>query len=42
MFIRPNVDTVYKGEDSLRKYGTIVWNKLLPNNFKSSSTLEEF
>ena len=41
-FIRPYVDTVYKGEDSLRNFGPIVWNKLLPNKFKSASTLEEF
>ena len=40
-FIRPNVDTVYKGEDSLRNFGPIVWNKLLPKNFKSTSTLEK-
>ena len=25
-FIRPYVDTVYKGEDSLRNFGPIVWN----------------
>ena len=26
----------------LRNFGPIVWNKLLPNKFKSASTLEEF
>ena len=41
-FIRPYVDTVYKGEDSLRNFGPIVGNKLLPNKFKSASTLEKF
>ena len=40
MFIRP-IDTGWKGEDSLRDCGPIIWNKLLPDNFKSASTLEE-
>ena len=40
--LRIQTNTVYKGEDSLRNFGPIVWNKLLPNKFKSASTLEEF
>ena len=38
-FIRPNVDTVYKEEDYLRNFWPIVWNKSLPNNFKSAYNL---
>ena len=41
-FLRPNVNTVYKGEGSLRSFGPIVWNDMLPENFKTISTLEEF
>ena len=28
-FLRPKVDSVYKGEQSLRSFGHIVWNNLL-------------
>ena len=41
-FARPKVTTVYKGENSLRIFGPIVWNNMLPNKFKSCSTLIEF
>ena len=41
-FIRPKVNTVYKGENSLRNFGPVVWNNMLPNKFKSCSSLIEF
>ena len=41
-FVRPNVDTVNKGERSLRNYGPIVSNTLLPDKMKQCSSLEEF
>ena len=41
-FVRPNVNSVKKGERSLRNYGPIVWNTLLPENLKQCSGLEEF
>ena len=41
-FSRPNVNKVYKGEKSLRNFGSIVWNDMLPEKFKSCSSLVEF
>ena len=41
-FFRPNVNNVFKGEGSLRSFGPIVWNDMLPNELKTISTLEEF
>ena len=41
-FFRPNVNTVYKGEFSLRWFGPIVWDSMLPESFKTISTLEKF
>ena len=41
-FARPNVDTVKKGERSLRNFGPLVWNTMLPEKVKQCSSLEEF
>ena len=41
-FARPHVYTVKKGERSLRSYGPIVWNTMLPEKAKQCSSLEEF
>ena len=41
-FVWPNANTVYKGELSLRNFGPIVWDQMLPNSFKSCTTLSEF
>ena len=41
-FHRPNVTTVYKGEYSLRSFGPIVWDNMVPEEIKAISTLEEF
>ena len=41
-FARPNVNTVYKGENSLRNFGPIVWNNMIPENLKSCSNLFDF
>ena len=41
-FSRPKVNTVYKGENSLRIFGPIVWNNMLPERLKACSSLSEF
>ena len=41
-FARPNVRTVYKGEQSLRSFGPIVWNTMLPPELKLCKSLSEF
>ena len=41
-FIRPNVNYKNTGEDTIRYFGPIVWDQMLPNNFKSIETLEKF
>ena len=41
-FARPNINSVYKGENSPRSFGPIVWNTILPKNLKLCSTLAEF
>ena len=41
-FLRPNINTIYNGEQSLRSFGPVVWNDLLPNKFKSATTLNKF
>ena len=40
-FARPMVNKVYTGENSLRSFGPIVWNTMLPNKFKGCSSLAE-
>ena len=40
-FSRPNVNTVKRGDRSLRSFGPIVWN-MLPNDLKESESLEKF
>ena len=39
---RPNINSVKKGCRSLRNFGPIVWNSLLPDKHKSCKTLDEF
>ena len=41
-FVRPKVKTVYKGDQSLRSFGPIVWNEMLPNKLKTCPSLSEF
>ena len=41
-FRRPNVNSVKKGCRSLRSFGPIVWNNMLPENCKACKTLDEF
>ena len=41
-FQRPNVNKVFKGEYSLRYFGPIVWDSMVPEYFKEILTLEEF
>ena len=41
-FVRPKVNSVYKGDNSLRIFGPIVWNNMLPERLKVCSSLSEF
>lgn len=41
-FVRPKVTTVNKGLNSLRNFGPILWNIMLPIKYKSCSCLEDF
>ena len=41
-FSRQNVKSVYKGEQSLRSFGPIVWNKMVPESLKTITNLEDF
>ncbi len=41
-FLRPNVRTVKKGQGSLRSFGPVVWNSMLPDKVKSSPNLSIF
>ena len=41
-FAGPNVNTVKKGECSLRNFGPIVWNTMLPNELKECKDLINF
>ena len=41
-FARPNVNSVLKGEQSLRSFGPIVWNTMLPDYLKTCKSLGEF
>lgn len=40
-FVRPNINSVKKGCRSLRNFGPIVWNHMLPNKYKNCKTVEE-
>ena len=41
-FERPNVDSVKKGDRSLRTFGPIVWNTMLSEKLKSCKSLDDF
>ena len=41
-FSRPNVDTVKKGDRSLRCFGPIVWDTMLPDDLKRCASLDKF
>ena len=41
-FHRPNVNTVRMGELSLRYFGPIVWDIMLPRSLKDISDLNKF
>ena len=41
-FFRPNVNSKHNGEDSIRYFGPVVWDNMLPDKLKSIQTLEEF
>ena len=41
-FVQTHTNTVFKGENSLRVFGPIVWDKMLPSNLKTCDSLNEF
>ena len=41
-FSRPNVETVKRGDRSLRNFGPIVWNDMIPDSLKNCETLDKF
>ena len=41
-FARPNVNKVCMGEHSLRSFGPVVWNNMLPEKCKGCISLNEF
>ena len=42
VFHRPNVKSVYNGEQSLRYFGPIVWDTMVPEGIKKISDLYNF
>ena len=41
-FSRPNINYKNTGENTIRYFGPIVWDEMLPNEFKTIETLENF
>ena len=41
-FLRPNVRTVKMGDGSLRSFGPVVWNTMVPDRIKSSPNINIF
>ena len=41
-YTRPDVRTVKKSDRSLRSFGPIVWNNMVPDNFKQCESLDLF
>ena len=41
-FIRPKIKSVYNGEQSLRSFGPIVWDTMIPRHLKEIADLEKF
>ena len=41
-FLRPNVNSVKWGDRSLRHFGPIVWNSMLPDEIKNCPGLDQF
>ena len=41
-FHRPNVNTVFYGENSLRNFGPIVWDTMIPKYMKEIPDIDKF
>ena len=41
-FLRPNIKNLYTGKESLRYFGTVVWDSMLPKNLKGIETFDKF
>ena len=42
VFVRPHVESVKKGDRSLRSFGPIIWNTMLPERLKECTSLDKF
>ena len=42
IFLRPTVNSVYYGEQSIRNFGPIVWDAMVPQSLKESTSLNDF
>ena len=42
IFVRPHIESVKKGDRSLRSFGPIVWNTMLPERLKECTSLDNF
>jgi hypothetical protein len=41
-FSRPNVNNKTTGENTIRYFGPIVWDEMMPNEYKTIETLAKF
>ena len=41
-FVTPNVSSEYNGKSSIRYFGPLVWDTMLPDSLKSIQNLEKF
>ena len=42
IFAQPKVNSVKRGDRSLRSFGPIVWNNMLPDALKNCESLDQF
>ena len=42
IFSRPNVNNKTTGENTIRYFGPIVWDEMMPNEYKTIETLVKF
>ena len=40
-FLRPQINSVHKAEESFRWFGPIVWDTILPDDIKTISDIEK-
>ena len=42
VFVRPHIESAKKGDRSLRSFGPIIWNTMLPERLKECASLDSF